>query len=127
MSFQLYAPQSFIEASPEVRAAVANGCGAAGWKVDLVPDTLYGLDISDCCDIHDWQYREGETIEDKDSADRTLLNNLLRKINAVTTRRWLRWLRRKRALAYYQSVVEFGGPAFWADKNEPENIIIGPA
>lgn len=127
MDYQLYAPQSFIAASAAVRAVVTNGCGAKGWKVDLVPDTLYGLDVADVCDIHDWMYAEGETIADKDEADRVLLNNLLRKIAAKTKYVWLRWLRRKRALKYYQAVAEFGGPAFWAEKNKPENIVNVPA
>jgi len=127
MTYQLYAPASFIAASAEVRAAVVNGCGAGGWKIDLVPDSIYGLDVSDVCDIHDWMYEAGETLADKEEADRVMLNNLLRKINAKTKYAWLRWLRRKRALKYYQAVAEFGAPAFWADKNKPENIINVPA
>jgi len=120
---ELFAPQSYIEASPEVRAAVANGCGAAGWKLDIVPDTIWGLEVTEACNIHDWMYAEGETIHDKMTADRTLLNNLLRLIEAETRWGWLRWLRRKRALKYYQAVAEFGGPAFWANKNPPENLL----
>ncbi|MDH3998052.1 MAG: hypothetical protein OET90_04355, partial [Desulfuromonadales bacterium] len=116
--YQLYVPQSFQDAPEYVRAAVANGCGASGWKVDLVPDSLYRLDVSEVCDIHDWMYHQGETLADKDEADRVLLNNLLRKINAETSYAWLRWLRRKRALKYYQAVAEFGGPAFWSGKND---------
>ena len=121
MTAVLYAPERYIQASPEVRRAVANGCGPSGWKGYLVPETIYLLPVGETCDIHDWMYAEGETIADKDVADRTFLNNLLRLIEAAGGPRPLQWLRRRRALKYYRAVCLFGGPAFWAFKNPPEN------
>lgn len=120
----LYAPESFINAPRAVRKAVTNGCGPGGWKLDLVPDTIYGLDVSAACNIHDWMYHEGETLADKAAADRVLLNNLLRIINHETRFAPLRWLRRRRARKYYLAVKAFGGPAFWADKNHTSNHIL---
>jgi len=119
----LYAPESYVSAPPEVRAAVANGCGPGGWKVDIVPDTIWGLDISAACNIHDWMYAAGTTIADKDEADRVLLNNMLRLIEAAGGWRILRALRRHRARIYYEAVRHFGGPAFWAGKNRDTELI----
>ena len=33
------------------------GCGPGGAGDKLVPDTMYGLDVSNACRIHDWYYR----------------------------------------------------------------------
>ena len=100
--------------------AVSNGCGPQGWKIDLVPDSILGCPVGEACRIHDVQYAIGHTIQDKDSADRCLLNNLIRLIRARTTT-WLAkklLLRRRLNLAYlyYEAVSHFGGPAFWHGK-----------
>ena len=113
----LYAPSSYTRASAAIRAAVVNGCGTGGWKGELVPNTIYGLDVTEACNIHDWMYYAGESIQKKDLADRVLLNNLLRIIAAASSPAWLRKLRRFRAHLYYKAVQRYGGPAFWADKN----------
>lgn len=119
----LYAPVSFIQADPEMIRLEVNGCGTDGWKGQLVPETFYGLNISEACNIHDWMYLLGKTIADKEEADRVFLNNLLRLIDDRTRWCWLKWLRRRRALKYYQAVKHFGGPAFWAEKNPKENLL----
>lgn len=116
---RLFAPDSFKSASTVERDKICNGCGAANSKFDFVPDSIYGLKICSACDIHDWMYHFGETIEDKEQADRVFLNNLLRLIEAQTgtLNRLLKPLRRRRALKYYEAVVAFGGPAFWSKGN----------
>jgi hypothetical protein len=119
----LYAPNSYTHASEAIRAAVVNGCGPGGWKFDLVPDTIYGLNITLACNIHDWMYHEGETIADKDTADRVMLNNLLRMIDVARAPFWLRKLRCWRARTYYNAVHLYGGSAFWADKNNGNETI----
>lgn len=125
ISNALYAPESYIAASPEVRAQVINGCGPGGWKVDLVPDTVYGLSIKEACNIHDWMYAVGTTLEDKKEADRVFLNNCLRLVNEQNSfwGKLLRTPRRARVYNYYLAVKAFGGPAFWSGKNRPENLI----
>lgn len=119
---QLYAPESYVDASAAERAAVCNGCGPSGWKVDLVPDSLWGLSVAGACNIHDWMYHEGKTIEDKAGADRVMLNNMLRLVNGRTRWRWLRWLRRRSAHVYYQAIKRYGGPAFWEGKNKAAEL-----
>lgn len=119
----LYAPESYTRASVEVRLAVVNGCGPGGWKFDLIPDTIWFLDVSAACNIHDWMYQAGATIADKDEADRVLLNNLLRLIETAGGLWIIRRLRRNRAWVYYQAVARFGGPAFWSGKNPDTTIM----
>lgn len=117
---KLYAPPGFWAATPEQLAEVCNGCGTGGWKGKLVPDRMWGLDITLACQIHDWMYRFGKTEEDKLEADRVFLNNLLRIINNHGG--WLTWPRRYRATTYYSAVRDFGGPAYWDGKNEASMV-----
>ena len=117
----LYAPESYQQATEEAKAKICNGCGPQGWKYDFIPDTIWGLSICECCNIHDWMYHEGATIEEKEEADRVYLNNILRLIEAHTKYRFVKWLRRRRAFKYYMAVATFGGPAFWAGKNSAKD------
>jgi hypothetical protein len=119
---QLWAPEQYHQASPEVRAQVCNGCGSAGWKGELVPDSIWFLNIREACCIHDWMYTVGITLDDKDAADRVFLNNMLRIIDAAGGMWLLRDARRTAAHDYYDAVHLFGGPAFWAGKNRQENL-----
>ena len=64
-------------------------------------------------------YHVGQTVDDKQEADRVFLNNMLRLIEDASG--WLKCLRRRRALKYYEAVVVFGGPAYWAGKNAPSH------
>ena len=112
----LHAPASYWAAPPEVKETLCNGAGpdCIGW---LVPDTIYGLRITEAANIHDWMYVWGDTERDKDDADATFLVNLMRIINQETTTcpviGWaMRYLRHRRALKYYEAVHDLGGGAF---------------
>jgi len=118
----LFAPAAYWQASPEVLAVITNGCGTAGWKGELVPDSIWGLNITLACNIHDFSYTIGLTCEDKDEADSVLLNNICRLIDHAGGPWFLKTLRHNRAREYYLAVKYFGGPAFWAGKNPAENI-----
>ena len=118
----LFAPPGYWRMSPEHRAEICNGCGPKGLCGYVIPDTIWGLYIGDVCDIHDFQYETGSTHEDKESADRSFLYNMLRLIEAAGGPAILKWLRRRRAMKYYRAVCAFGGPAFWAGKNRPEEM-----
>lgn len=119
----LYCEYGF-ETTPEIlRNKQVNGCGPGGWKFDLVPDTMWGLSVNEACDIHDWMYLFGKVIDDKDRADRSFLNNMIRLIDGRTAKNWfaqrfLKTWRYRRAKIYYEAVSNFGGPAFWAGKNK---------
>jgi hypothetical protein len=94
-------------------------CGSEKARFDYVPDTVWGLSIKAACCIHDFMYGAGRSQWDKERADRIFLENMLAIIAANTKWGWLLWLRKQRAWAYYQAVVRFGGPSYWADKNQP--------
>lgn len=122
MQTQLFAPEAFWDLTDEQRAKLCNGCGPGKMLGFLVPDTLWGLSIAPACDIHDFMYITGETIADKDSADRVFLNNMLRLIDANTRWDWLKYFRARKARTYYLAVRELGGPWFWAGKNSPHEL-----
>jgi len=106
----VYAPTSFWAICPKLRYG---GCGAGKLGDLLIPDTIWGLNVSFLCKIHDHMYERGTTEEDRESADRTLRNNLMRWIDYRTDSYILKWLRTRRAIKYYKAVRVFGGPAFW--------------
>ena len=113
----LCAPNSFKLASVVELSETCNGCGASGsWF--RPPSTIYGTLIVYACHIHDWMYSQGKTNEDRDEADRTMLNNMSRLIDK-DAHLWYKptYLQHKRAYSYYLAVHKFGGPAFWAGKN----------
>jgi len=112
----LYAPASFKFATWETLLEVCNGCGAAGsWF--RPPKRMYGTLIVHACHIHDWMYHEGQSIEDKEEADRVFLNNLQRIISRETKWYKPKFLMRIRAKEYYLAVKYGGGEAFWVGKN----------
>lgn len=123
LSAVLFAPEQYWRLTPAVRARLTNGCGAGGWLGQiLVPDTMWFLNITPVCNIHDYMYRVGKTIADKEEADRVFQNNLVRWIDANTRWQWLRRLRYRRARIYFEAVEHFGGPAFWHNKNASEEM-----
>jgi hypothetical protein len=95
------------------------GCGPGGLGDFLVPDTVWGLSITDACRIHDWGYRHGEDASEDDKArhDRILRNNSQRIVDANTKWGWLKRLRYIRINTYYVMVCKFGGPAYWEERN----------
>lgn len=117
MKTYLKAPDSYTYATEDTRARVCNGAGpeGLGW---LVPDTLYGLKITDAADVHDWMYSLGLSLQDKHDADFLFLVNMIRIINKETTKTTgigciLRWLRALRAVTYFEAVQSFGHHAFF--------------
>lgn len=118
----LFAPPGYWTLSETDHRKTCNGCGAKGLCGYLVPDTIWGLRITEACNIHDYMYSIGKTIADKEVADRVFFNNMLRIIDANTPWNWLKRLRVRRAKIYYKAVVEIGGPAFWCGKNKPDEL-----
>ena len=107
---KLFKPKGYSALSAGEKHKICNGCGSKslGW---LVPDSIWGLNITDVCNIHDYMYSRGTTLQDKEYADRIFLNNLVRKIESGS--KLLRWLRRRRALKMHWAVDKFGEAAFW--------------
>ena len=115
---ELYAPIEYIDADESVKKNICNGCGPAKAKFDFIPDSIFGVSIHEACQVHDWMYEFGKTINDKDIADRVFLNNMIRLIDGKTNQwKWTRKLRKRIAWGYYEAVVKFGGSAYWDGKN----------
>ena len=116
----LFAPAAYWKLPEEERKG---RCGPGrGILEQLVPETVYGLCITPACSIHDYMYLVGQTIEDKQEADRVFLNNMIRMIETAGGTRVLIHMRLRRVFLYYESVCHFGGPAFWNTKNRPTEI-----
>lgn len=116
--FWLIAPDSYWKATPEEIDEHTGGCGP-GWFGDLlVPDTMYGESVFLACQVHDWMYYEGLTLEDKKVADLCFLVNMVLLINDEET---LDRLRLIRAMEYYMAVSFHGQDAFLAGKKGHKN------
>lgn len=114
--YNLHYSESYRNATDAERGTCCNGCGAKGGI--NVPDTLYGLSITDACNVHDWDYKHGKTLDDKLTADRFFFSNVLIIIESQTSfmGKLLKPLRRRRALKYYEAVTTFGNNAYWSGK-----------
>ena len=112
----LSAPAKYWGTPAEVIDEITGGCGPGGLGDYLVPDTVWRLSIFYPCRIHDFQYHEGNTEQDKKIADETFLNNMIRVVKAKSKWSLLKKFRLLRCKRYYQAVHWFGGPAFWNNK-----------
>lgn len=88
-----------------------NGCGS-GWKEPLVPDTLGGINISEACAIHDYEYEIGGSDDDFHSANFNFLRNMItiiRRDDTVWTNESvaLKW-----AMQYFLAVEDHGRKYF---------------
>ena len=116
MTLPLYAPKEWWENREKAIKEECNGCGSElDLSGKLVPNTIYGLDISkDCCCPHDWMYRHGITWLDKIFSDVFFLYNMVAII--LNAGGWIVWLRLFRATKYFVAVVKAGDKSFSKDK-----------
>jgi len=113
---ELISTDEYKRLTPEMKAKICNGAGAAGqWISSFIPNTMWGLDCEEVFNIHDFDYYSGTSWADKDLADSRMFRNLLRVINHRGG--LLAFLRRRRALKYYEAVHVAGDEAFWKGKN----------
>ena len=117
-----FQPCCYHEATLQMKADAAGGCGPGGFGDKFVPDTLWGLSVKPSCEIHDWTYYYGETNEDKNKADRIFLNNMIRQIKDCDSWGMVENLRLRRARTYYNMVSWFGGGAFYANINDLDEM-----
>ena len=112
--YDLDVAESYKTATVDEVAKICNGCGTAGWKEKLVPDTVWGLCITPACQPHDWDYAAGRTKRCKVRADKRFLMNM-RKI-VITAGGFLMFPRLVRVQGYYLAVKFRGNKAFWEGK-----------
>lgn len=89
------------------RRRVMNGCGPAGWKASYIPDTIWGVDVSTACDVHDCEYAYGNS---RSSADARFLANLC--LICADHGGLLTPLRILRAFTFFTAVRVFGAPYY---------------
>ena len=117
----LFAPPEYWKLTGEERKNYRCGPGR-GILERIIPDKILGCDIQPACGIHDFQYGQGRTDQDKADADEVFLNNMIRLIEAYGGRECMvRW-RLNIAREYYEAVQHYGGPAYWNEKNKPDEI-----
>lgn len=97
-------------------------CGAEDALFDFIPDTIYGLNITKACCVHDDRYTRGGNIFDKDNADKEFLSNMLSIINSHNKWYYPHWLARRRAMSYYDAVVRCGKSSFNFNDMEAINV-----
>lgn len=114
--------------NPQKIKDCCNGVGSeVGWFGKLtyhfIPNTIWGLDVTEFSDIHDYMYtypEEFDTEEDalryKDMADRTGRHNLQVIISRNSKLRWLKLLRIRRARQYYFLLKIAGKDSFLEGK-----------
>jgi len=108
---ELLAPESYRLADPAERALVCNGCGPGSWRLDMVPDSILGLDITEACNIHDWMYEwDGDRVQ----ADVWFLANMV--LLAVKANK-LMLLVRLPIICNYFLAVRLGGEVYHGRAN----------
>lgn len=102
---RLLIPMSMAGISIERIKDATNGCGREGIENVIVPDTIWGLDISPVCRIHDWMYTEADSLEDEEDADAVLAANMVEYIKQRSANAFMVWLRLRRAYKYIDAVT----------------------
>ena len=80
----------------------ANGCGAKG-GID-VPDSIWLINISSACNIHDIEWELSKDYNDLVDANRRFSNNLKKITDYESMNNVMRWLRRYRVSTYVSAV-----------------------
>ncbi|MCB0369033.1 MAG: hypothetical protein KDD45_06155 [Bdellovibrionales bacterium] len=106
----LIAPIEYWNVTALIKPSFINGCGS-GITERIVPDSLFGLDISEACSIHDYMYELGK---DRTKANDVFLDNMISIIERRTNSMILKGLRKMKAYIYYYAVKLFGGFYFKA-------------
>ena len=98
-------PYSFYDVPiRQLIAAIGRGgCGPGDSGDYLVPDRIYFLNVKPACCLHDWGYHWCADKAQRYKVDRAFLDNMLTLIDKQSVW-WLKWLRRRRALTYYDAV-----------------------
>lgn len=118
----LNAPDSFKIAAIELLLSVCNGCGAAG-SFFRPPSTIYGVDITPACQIHDFAFYLGQTLKEFNTANDQFYDNIKVLLDMSPGFIKPKHLMAARALIYYKAVCWFGLSAFYAGKIKVKKAI----
>ena len=101
----LLTPLTMLRLSMYAIMEMTNGCGREGIEGRIVPDTIWGLDISPACRVHDYMYLHAETLAEENYADAIFGANLISLVQQKTKFPLLKWLRLRRAYKYIDAVA----------------------
>lgn len=104
-SARLLIPSGMAYMSVQQIVDATNGCGREGLENVLVPDTIWGLDVSPVCRIHDWMYTEARGEQEEIDADAVLAANMVEFIKQRSANWFMAWLRLRRAYKYIDAVA----------------------
>ncbi len=113
----LTAPKSYWLNTTHNTPTYINGCGGQGITSSIIPDSLFGLNINEACNIHDHMYEQGI---DKLDSDNTFLKNMNTLIDQDSSSNILKYLRKAKAYLYFLGVKVFGN-IFFKSKNKRES------
>ena len=117
---KLYAPNEYWTADKD-KLSICNGCGSR--DSGYVPDTMWGLNISEACNIHDWMFETGVTLADFYFSNAVFIMNLaLIIVNKGS--KWLAPLRLARATKYFIAVQQLGEGYYWCNTNANKDMNI---
>jgi hypothetical protein len=105
----------YPDLTPEQKAEICNGMGAetSWWNRIikwLIPDHFFGLDMTECGNIHDHMYHTGGSLWDKIVADLVFLFNMCWRIHFAGKK--YRFLRYFMATRYFLAVLWGGKSSF---------------
>lgn len=113
MGLLLYRPGYEVLTDAE-KKNICNGIGPRGIIGDLIPETIWGLKITEAGNIHDFDYYVVTDIINKLTADIVFLVNMYRIIYFESSNALL-WFRQNRAINYYKVVLLSG--IYFLDRN----------
>jgi hypothetical protein len=110
----------YAELTAAQKAEICNGMGAKDnfWS-RFIPNTMWGLNVLEAANRHDYRYHVGKTKEAKREADRGFLIDLFIIINNHGG--WMAVPRMLRAFTYYLFVHFCGYKAYWKNKTGQNN------
>ena len=113
------APISFFDIPEDELRFYYNGCGAGKIGGNITPDSIYGLNVTYECNIHDHMYERCCCEEDEIVSDSVLTANLMSSIIANSNRLMV-WIRLFRASKYMIAVAATTfSEQFWeSNRNE---------
>ena len=118
-SVQLVCPsEKFMWPHPTFKG-FPSACGAGKLGDYLIPDTLWGLNVSPACYIHDQMWSLAEpSWSDFHASNALLFVNCAFIIQARSANFFIRDLRIARAATYLLAVSTLGAPIFWSLKEK---------
>lgn len=104
----ILAPDSYWRASKEEIRQRSNGCGPPTFLSVFVSNSIWGVDVSKACEIHDYQYSKKMSSSKRKFADYIFKENLFKIIDNDGGGDIEKLLKKGIANIYYYAVRLFG-------------------